>query len=884
MDRFCEGVIEASWLVVLLLTPVFFLVYSDRPFDPSKASLIRTLAVTAGAAWMAKVLSGGRPWKPTPASATALQTRIARWLIAAVLLSCAALVVSAALSVDPRMSWHGSYLRSLGVSTKLAAVGFFLLCVGHLRDRGQMQRFLGVVWWGSVPVCLYTLLQSLGLDPVERGSGLVRPGSTLGNPIFLGAYLGIAFFLGLALLAMVLRHETGGTGLGLRQGVLICVCGLQVWAMATASSRGPVLGLLVGLAFLGWIVLLRRPWRRVETCGRLGWRHVLAVGMLLVFAGAAIPALRHARGVITDNQESASRVGRLIRLVSPESRNARVRLLVWRGALNAFTATKPLPSAEAEDRRHEWRPWVGYGSASASFALGHHEPVELEQLEPDRPPDHAHNVVLQTLVAGGVAGVVAWCLVQTLTLAIGATALGAVRNRAELLVFSAVVISGATLGALLPWIGFGEPTLAAMGGVAGGVVAFFVWVSRLWRIRSGQPLFGGPNSQLLGGLLLAAWLSHLVEGQFGIQVTTIMVYSMVTLAALVVVASGWLAPLDSKEGAVEGPCTAPGTGVVGALFAAILVFVFFIARHDASELVWSRVEHQHAATWLVLASVAAGLVLIEGRRGLLSAIGGAVTGGAGMLLAFHMVRNAGSDTFGTGLASVAPAEADLAAVVLAGVVALTIAWGWRLSSGLAGAGREELSTGGPHAWIRTAVIASCCAVFVAGGWLVEARSLRSSTLVEGAMSLSARFRFAEAGETMQRARGLCPMESRLALLQGRIFFDWAHEAGDPAVRKESMIRARVVLDEALELAPFDADHVANLGRWHLASAGFERKPQRREQRLEDAARRFKRALEMRPAHLTWRRELVEVPRLQEELGSHGIVFETQSFKTGVSSD
>jgi len=865
VDLLCEGVIEASWLAVLVLTPVFFLVYSDRPFDPSKASLIRVLAVTAVAAWFSKVLTGGRPWRPVPASATALGTRIARWLIAAVLLSCMALVVSAALSIDPRMSWHGSYLRSLGVSTGLAAAVFFLMCVGHLRDRRQMLRFLGVVWWGSVPVCLYTLLQSLGFDPVERGSELVRPGSTLGNPIFLGAYLGIAFFLGLALLAMVLRRESVAAEHGLRQGVLICICGLQAWALATASSRGPVLGVLVGMAFLGWLVFLRRPWRRDATGGWPGWRRVLAVGLLLVFAGVAIPVLRHTREGSSESRESGSDIGRLVGLVDPESGTARVRLLVWRGALNAFAAPAPLPSAQAEDRRHAWRPWVGYGSGSAGFALGHHEPVELERLEPDRPPDHAHNVVLQTLVAGGIGGLVVWCFVQLLTLATGAVAFGVVRTRAELVVFSAVVGSGSALGALLPWIGLGESALAALGGVAGGLTAYFLWMSRLWRLWSDQFHSGMPNSLVLGGLLLAAWLSHLVEGQFGIQVTTLMVYGMTTLAAFLVVASGWLAPLDSSRGEIEEPRTAPGTGVVGALFTAILVFVFLIARHDASELVWSRMEHQHAASWLVLASVAAGLALVEDRRGLLSAIGGAVIGGVGMLLVLHTVRKTGSDRFDAGLASVAPTEADLVAVVLAGVVVLTIAWGWRLSSGRAGAERKRTSAGGPYTWIRIAVIAPCCVVFVVGGWFVEARSLRAPVLVEGAMSLSARLRFTEAAEVMQRVRRVFPMESRLALLQGRILFDEAQDLGNQVEREQRMIRARAALDEALDLAPFDADHVANLGRWHLAAARFEGETAERETELVEAVRGFERALEMRPAHLTWRRELAEVMRLRGDL-------------------
>jgi tetratricopeptide (TPR) repeat protein len=95
----------------------------------------------------------------------------------------------------------------------------------------------------------------------------------------------------------------------------------------------------------------------------------------------------------------------------------------------------------------------------------------------------------------------------------------------------------------------------------------------------------------------------------------------------------------------------------------------------------------------------------------------------------------------------------------------------------------------------------------------------------------------------------------LALLHGRIAFDWSQAARSPQVRDDVMDRAKAALDDAIALSPFDADHVANLGRWHLETASFEPERARRELELGAATRRFERALEMRPGALRWRREL-----------------------------
>ncbi len=61
--KFSEGVLEACWLLALVLAPLFFNTYSSRVFEPDKIALVRSLALVTLAAWLTRslALAGKRP-------------------------------------------------------------------------------------------------------------------------------------------------------------------------------------------------------------------------------------------------------------------------------------------------------------------------------------------------------------------------------------------------------------------------------------------------------------------------------------------------------------------------------------------------------------------------------------------------------------------------------------------------------------------------------------------------------------------------------------------------------------------------------------------------------------------------------------------------------
>ena len=62
LSRWCDGLIEVGWLFAVIAVPLFFNIHSDRVFEPDKLTLMRSIAVVMGAAWLVKFVDL-RQWR-----------------------------------------------------------------------------------------------------------------------------------------------------------------------------------------------------------------------------------------------------------------------------------------------------------------------------------------------------------------------------------------------------------------------------------------------------------------------------------------------------------------------------------------------------------------------------------------------------------------------------------------------------------------------------------------------------------------------------------------------------------------------------------------------------------------------------------------------------
>jgi O-antigen ligase len=225
---------------------------------------------------------------------------------------------------------------------------------------------LGAVGLSVLPVAAYGLAQVMGLDFLRLAARQV-PVSSLGNTGFAAEYLVAALPIALAL-AVTQDRWSGAFSLATLLGVS------HLWL---TQNRAGWLGAALG----GGILLLTRASLLKQEAARARLRRLALAGLLLaVVAVLMVPGLGPA---------SITRLGSI---VDPENPTARVRLLIWRGALDLIG-------------RH---PLLGVGLGNFEFAYAEVRSVEEWRLSRRDVVDDAHNEYIHLTAETGLLGLAAF--------------------------------------------------------------------------------------------------------------------------------------------------------------------------------------------------------------------------------------------------------------------------------------------------------------------------------------------------------------------------------------------------------------------------------------------------------------------------------------------
>jgi len=287
LSALCDRIIEAGWLAALVTTPLFFNVHSSRIFEPDKIVLLRSIALIMVLAWMVKGLEdwrarsktrGGKresSARPPPEQPTLWRSLVANPPLLLALLFLADYAFATVTSIAPHLSLWGSYERLQGLYTTSAYLVIFCSIAALLRTQEQLERLFTTVLIVSFPVSLYGIIQYFGIDPVPwKGDVTQRVTSTLGNPIFVAAFLIMVVPLTLYRLLearrIATRHGHSGAKAALsppllsilRLATYSVLLLAQLVCIVFSQSRGPWLGLLSGLLLFALLwTLVHRLWR-----------------------------------------------------------------------------------------------------------------------------------------------------------------------------------------------------------------------------------------------------------------------------------------------------------------------------------------------------------------------------------------------------------------------------------------------------------------------------------------------------------------------------------------------------------------------------------------------------------------------------------------------
>ena len=491
----CERIIEAGWLAAIVTVPLYFNIYSSRVFEPDKITALRCIVAFMALAFviktveervLAKSLNGGIP----SAGALWKALRAENPLAFPTLVLCLSLIVSTVGSVSPWVSLVGSYQRLQGTFTWLTYVTLFLLVAHHLRTRVQLNRLITVMILTSLPVALYGLAQHQRLDPLPWGGDVVsRVASSMGNPIFLAAYLIMVLPLAvvrlidslrrlesrklprissnwwviLGMLALIALQNLvivvfvantnkapnlwwgafGIVAITLNLGILVRVSRpsvetalaetigyasiilVQLTTVLLAWSRGPYLGLGAGMSVLGLVLVFRYGPRWLQTT--ISAAIGCMVALLIVFNAPNSPLAPF---------RDLPYIGKLGAIWETEGGTGKVRLLIWQGAVELMT--RPPSVGLVPDPLNTIRPLIGYGPEAMYVAFNKVYPPDLAHYEArNASPDRSHQASLDLLVNTGVIGFAAFFF---LLFCVFKTAWGTLR-KSEMPYFQLIIVA-----------------------------------------------------------------------------------------------------------------------------------------------------------------------------------------------------------------------------------------------------------------------------------------------------------------------------------------------------------------------------------------------------------------------------------------------------------
>ncbi len=370
------------WLLLLhlVLSPVAFCRNTVEAFESCKVAVLCLVAIVLAAL----ALSGGvgrvlrlseEQWWRTSCR-EAWRSLWREPIALGMVLFLVSAIASTVTSLSPRTSFQGAHESYAGLCTVAGYTILFFATRTWGATRDGFRCLLGASVLGTACTCAYAVVQVAQLDPIPWDNGArfgayLRPGSTLGHPNFLAAYLVMTFPI-----TAYYAWEAARQRQRLALVVLVLVGSLACLGILLSLSRG------AWLAFAGTTVLLVLGW--LPPGRRCRWSVlvllagvVLLAGLGILLASQAVPG----RSVLLE-----SLAERLRHLGDAASRRH-----IWRAGLEIF-------------RDH---PVFGCGLDTFQLAFEPKRTVEYWQSEWGATPAKAHNEAIHILATQGLLGALA---------------------------------------------------------------------------------------------------------------------------------------------------------------------------------------------------------------------------------------------------------------------------------------------------------------------------------------------------------------------------------------------------------------------------------------------------------------------------------------------
>ncbi len=396
---YCDKIIRYSFYALFLFVPLIFFSNTSELFEFNKMWLSFGLTIIIGAAWISKMIIERKIiLKRTP-----LDIPLILFLVSQ--------IISTIFSFDNHVSFWGYYTRfNGGLLSIISYIFLYYTLVSNLQIK-HVARILFISFVSGVITAIWGFPSHFGYDPtclVFRGSldtncwtdafkPTVRVFSTLGQPAWFAAYLNVLLPLSMAYTLLKLNNPKDKikTLIYFTATLLFYVC------LIFTNTRAGIAAFFVSDIIL-WIILFYKKIYNPKRLLKYFLIFHFAFTVCSFFYGAPItslnkftfPALQkklivHAQTPTNTPAQPKIKSGGI-------TDSAEIRLLVWRGAINAWKAY----------------PVFGTGVETFAFAYYRYRPLEHNMTsEWDYLYNKAHNEYLNYLTTTGIFGLGSYMII-----------------------------------------------------------------------------------------------------------------------------------------------------------------------------------------------------------------------------------------------------------------------------------------------------------------------------------------------------------------------------------------------------------------------------------------------------------------------------------------
>lgn len=368
-QKILYNIVEWSILSAIFLVPIYFAFFQENytVFDLNKSVLLRLcLLVALSAVLIVFSLTGKIPRLNS-------KSMILIWVILLV-----AFIVSTVFSLQPMISLFGSYERQQGLLNLVAYLLFFLLLIIFFHSREQLKRIIVTLNISAGVVCLYGILQVLGLDFLHWSeSSELRIFSTFGQPNFFGHYLVVMIPLTIYSIVFLGRH------LFVRLSWSLLLVS-ELFCLLFTYSRGAWLALSVAV----FICLVSCLWYYKKKALTLILVSIAVVlGVILVIPNTRLSILTNF------NTQNSGFFARAVSVFDFNSGSTSVRIKYWKASWQILKQAS-LP-----------RILIGFGpDVETNLFVGQYQPDWAYYEGLNAFPDRAHNNFFDIIFQFGILG------------------------------------------------------------------------------------------------------------------------------------------------------------------------------------------------------------------------------------------------------------------------------------------------------------------------------------------------------------------------------------------------------------------------------------------------------------------------------------------------